>query len=238
MSESKPSVVFVVAHPDDVAFGMGGTAVLLMDRYQLHVLCASRGERGYKWDGQGLAPPSDELGETREAEERAACARIDASVTFLGQTDGEIYADREICQRVAEAISKIKPVAVFTLEALGKPDHASACLIARQAMHLSKRYWETELYMVARDGETRNPQDANIFVDITGVVEAKKEQMFCHKTQLPKPDSWKKKLDRDRVMGVLAGDGCEFAEAYCTEHPLSATRWGRKSGSILMDLGG
>ena|GEM_PF-5257049 len=38
----KPPVVFVVAHPDDVAFSMGGTARLHKDRYHLHVKWKTR----------------------------------------------------------------------------------------------------------------------------------------------------------------------------------------------------
>ena len=51
---SDESVVFVVAHPDDVAFFMGGAALLLKDRCKLHVICATRGERGYPWKGPWL----------------------------------------------------------------------------------------------------------------------------------------------------------------------------------------
>ena len=59
--DSRRSIAFVVAHPDDVAFSFGGTAWLLHEQYKLHVLCASKGERGYAWKGQGMAPPSAEV---------------------------------------------------------------------------------------------------------------------------------------------------------------------------------
>ena len=232
-TDSRPAVAFVVAHPDDVAFGMGGTATLLKKRYKLHVFCASRGERGYRWKGEGLAPPSSELGLAREKEERDACALIDADVTFLDQMDGAIFADQEICKQAAEKLAEIKPAAVFTMGALEKPDHAAACLIARQALSLAGIFWETELYMVT-NRETHNPLYVNIFVNITDVVEDKKKLILCHKTQLPDADSWKMPLGRDSTMGQLAH--CDYAEAYLTEFPLIDTRWGRKAGSILIDM--
>ncbi|GAH72350.1 unnamed protein product, partial [marine sediment metagenome] len=40
------SVLFVVAHPDDLAYGMGGIAFLLRDKFDLHLVCATKGERG------------------------------------------------------------------------------------------------------------------------------------------------------------------------------------------------
>ena len=40
------SILLVVAHPDDLAWGMGGTDLLLKDRYHLHVVCATTGECG------------------------------------------------------------------------------------------------------------------------------------------------------------------------------------------------
>ena len=32
----KPNIAIIVAHPDDLAHAMGGTAWLLKDRYKLH----------------------------------------------------------------------------------------------------------------------------------------------------------------------------------------------------------
>ncbi len=53
---AKPAVAFVVAHPDDVAFLMGGTAWLRKDRYQLHVICASQGERARRGPPANCSP--------------------------------------------------------------------------------------------------------------------------------------------------------------------------------------
>ena len=58
MPDSRPAIAFVTGHPDDVAFAMGGTAWLLKDKYQLHVFCATRGERGYPGAKPTLAKPT------------------------------------------------------------------------------------------------------------------------------------------------------------------------------------
>ena len=227
-SSARPPVVFVTAHPDDVPFSMGGTAVLLREYHKLHVLCASRGERGYKWDGEGLPPPSDELGATRAAEEQASCDLLGAELTFLDLPDSEIFAGQEVCQRVGGILAEIKPVAVFTMGPLAKPDHAATYMIALQALHLAGIYWETELYMCECLGV------ANVFVNITAVMEQKKEICFCHRHHLHDPSYWDTIVEADRTAGRLAR--CEFAEPFLSALPLVGTRWERQAGSILMDL--
>jgi LmbE family N-acetylglucosaminyl deacetylase len=230
------SIVCVAAHPDDIAHGMGGTAWLLKDRYRLHVLCASRGERGYAWTGEGLAPPSAELAARREAEERAACALLGAEVEFLGLTDGEIYAEKPVVERVAGVLRRLKPKAVFTLGPQEKPDHAAAYLIALQALYLAERFWETEMYMMLRHGETRQGRYADIYVNISGAIDAKRRQVACHASQNPTPEHVERVLERNVLLGKLAW--CPHAEAFMTGLPLMARRWDRKAGSILLDLEG
>ena len=227
-ADSKPPIAFVVAHPDDVAFYMGGTAILLKERYKLHVLCASSGERGYRREGEGLPPPNGEIGAARENEERASCKLLGAELTFFDQPDGEIFAGRKICEQVADSLTEIKPAAVFTMGPFSKPDHTSTCLIARQALSLAGIFWETEIYM------TESLRCANIFVNTTAVIEEKKKLAFCHQHHLHDPGYWDIILEDDRLAGKLAH--CDYAEAYLTEFPLIDTRWGRKAGSVLMDL--
>ncbi len=44
---SKPTLLAVLAHPDDESFGMGGTLALYAARgVDVHLICATRGEVG------------------------------------------------------------------------------------------------------------------------------------------------------------------------------------------------
>lgn len=229
------SILCVMAHPDDLAHGMGGTAWLLKDRYKLHVACASRGERGYyTWKGEGLPPPNAALATQRSAEEQATCDLLGASLTFLGQIDGEIYAERSAVEQVAALIRELRPVALFTLGPQEKPDHAAAYLIALQALYLANRFWETEMYMMLRHSETRQGRYADLYVNISGVFAEKRRLVECHKSQNPTADHVERVLDRNILLGKLAW--CDQAEAFMTGLPLMARRWNRKAGSILMDL--
>lgn len=236
LSQEPPprSIVFVVAHPDDLAHGMGGTALLLSRHYALHVICASRGERGYRWTGPGLAPPDPALAARREAEEQAACDLIGASLSFLGLPDGEIYAEREAVERVAARLAEIRPVAVFTLGPQEKPDHAAVYLLALQALYHANLFWETEMYMPMREGETRGGTFADLYVNVSEVAELKRAMISCHRSQNPDAAAVERVFNRGVLLGKLCL--CEHAEAFLSGLPLVARRWNRPAGSILMQL--
>jgi LmbE family N-acetylglucosaminyl deacetylase len=234
VSTDRQDIVLIAAHPDDIAHGMGGTALLLAERYQLHVICASKGERGYPWKGTGPTPLSPEIAAIREKEERAACDMLGASVAFLGLIDGEIYAERQAVQRVATMLAAIKPVALFTLGPQEKPDHAAVYLLALQALHQAKMFWEVEMYMMMREGETRNGRYADLYVNISSVADRKRAMIACHRTQDPDAAAVEAIMARSALLGKLAI--CDYAEAFMTGLPLMARRWKRKAGSILMEL--
>lgn len=229
------NIVFVVAHPDDVAFWMGGTALLLRDHgYRLHVVCASRGERGYPWQGEGMPPPDPAVGRVREAEEREACAVLGASLTFLDLVDGEIFAERPVVERVAAMLRELQPVALFTHGPLAKSDHAATYGIALQALQRSGRFWETEMYLSIQQGETMSARFADLYVNISAVVERKRALVALHRSHHTEPGSVEHWIEPNAVLGRLAW--CDHAEAFLTALPLMAVRWKRKAGSILLDL--
>lgn len=231
--KTKSSIVFVTAHPDDVAFSMGGTAALLKNEYDLHIICISSGERGYKWDGEGLPPQNPEMGAQREKEELASAELIGADVLFLHEPDGEVFAHQAVCKRVADELTKLDPVAVFTLGPFEKEDHSATCQITRQALFLSKKFWETEFYMLVPYGHTSiyNP---TMYVNITDVLDEKKQQVFCHQHHLHDASYWDKLLEESRATGVLAVH-CDYAEAWLTELPNVTRRWTRTARSVLLN---
>ena len=131
----KQNVIYVGAHPDDI-LSVAGTLCLLSEAgFQLHEFCLTRGE--------GL--PNGR--ERRPSEEEKVCEILGATLAFFDQPDGAIYADKAICERVAEEFKRLNPVAVFTTWALEKPDHAATYQITHKALSLAGMFWTTELYM-------------------------------------------------------------------------------------------
>ncbi len=119
----------VFAHPDDESMGMGGTlAKYSAEGVDTHLVCASRGERG--WFGpEEQDPGPDRLGQLRTKELENAVQELSMkSLSFLGYIDGDVdKADHaEAIERIVTHIRKIKPQVVVTFSPdgnYGHPDH-------------------------------------------------------------------------------------------------------------------
>lgn len=222
----KQALMVLFPHPDDESFGLGGTLLRLKDRFRLHLLCLTRGERGLS---PGFVNAEPETARIREQEERSACAILGAEVTFLDRIDGELFADREICQKVADLLRDEHPAAFFSLWPIDShPDHAAASEIARKAMCLAG--YKGEFYMAEEGLGSQTTQfDPDIFVDITDVIEKKFELLRCHTCQ-NKADGLVKAAEKQSAFrGSQAG--CKYAEGFKTILPIKSS--GR---SILLSL--
>jgi LmbE family N-acetylglucosaminyl deacetylase len=229
MAETRRRIVAVVAHPDDFAHSMGGTAILLSRSYDLHVICLSKGERGMK--GASMA----QAAAIREQEERQADALAGASVRFLGAIDGDIHAGPEQCARVAEVIREVKPVALFTLWPVNVPDHLMVYAMAIKALHLAGVFYETEVYLSENGIGGQTMQfEPDLYVDITEVVAQKRAMARCHLSQNPDEQAVERVIERNRIRGMMAR--CDYAEPFKTVMPLANKRWGRTAGSLLLEL--
>lgn len=170
------SILIVVAHPDDVADGMGGTALLLKDKYQLHVICATRGERGVP--GQ----PLEATGVIREKEEREACRQLSAQVHFLDRIDRELFADRETSLMVADIINATDPVAIFTIWPVDThPDHSAISEVTKKGIFLSNK--TPELIFFEEGPHQTSHFKPDFYIDITQVMNEKLKLIRCHNCQ-------------------------------------------------------
>ncbi len=199
------SLLFVVAHPDDLAFGIGGLALLLRKKYQLHVVCATKGERGI---------PNKNAPETaaiREQEEKTACKVLGADVDFLGKIDRELYADYDVCKRVAGIINETQPVAIFTIWPVDHhPDHSAISEITKKSVFIS--HIETEIiYCEEADHQTKFFLPS-VYVDISKTIDQKLNLVRCHQSQNIKDKLAQACLDKASLRGSQSGFA--FAEGY------------------------
>jgi LmbE family N-acetylglucosaminyl deacetylase len=119
----------VFAHPDDESMGMGGTlAKYSAEGVETHLVCASRGERG--WAGpEEQNPGLEKLGQVRTKELENAIKELRMkSLHFLDYIDGDVdQADHaEATRKIVTQIRRIKPQVVVTFPAdgnYGHPDH-------------------------------------------------------------------------------------------------------------------
>ncbi|WP_428342518.1 PIG-L deacetylase family protein [Mycobacterium sp.] len=135
----------VVAHPDDVEYGMAATVAHFTRQGKwIGYLLASRGEAGI----DDRHP--DEAGPLREAEQRAAAAMVGVdTVEFLGYPDGTITYSLDLRSDIAVAIRRHRPEVVFTANhhdrfgpgAFNMADHRAVGLAAIDAVRDAANRW-------------------------------------------------------------------------------------------------
>jgi LmbE family N-acetylglucosaminyl deacetylase len=105
-------VLVVVAHPDDIEWGMAGTVARWVDEgKQVAYLLVTRGEAGS--EDRDLSPA--EAGAVREREQRAAAAAVGVSdVRFLDWADDTVYYGPELRRALAREIRRARPEIVMT----------------------------------------------------------------------------------------------------------------------------
>ena len=134
------TLLALFAHPDDEAFGTGGT----LSQYaaagaDVTLVCTTRGEVGEIAEGTGATPET--LGEVREAELRCAAETVGVrELIFLGYRDSGMagtpenadpraYVNApadEVVPRLVGIIRRVRPQVVITFEpngGYGHPDH-------------------------------------------------------------------------------------------------------------------
>jgi N-acetyl-1-D-myo-inositol-2-amino-2-deoxy-alpha-D-glucopyranoside deacetylase len=139
-SSAQPTLLAVLAHPDDETFGMGGTLALYARRgIKVYLICATRGEAG-EIDPEyfnGLQTKA----QVREAELRCAAGLLGlAGVSFMNYRDSGMLGspDNEhpdalvnapvdqVAEEITHAIRKLRPDVVITFDPIGgyrHPDH-------------------------------------------------------------------------------------------------------------------
>ncbi len=135
-----PTLLAVLAHPDDETFGMGGTLALYARRgVQVFLVCATRGEVGDV--DEKFMQGYESVAARRETELRCAAGKLGLSgVYFLdyrdsgmpGSPDNQhpraLFAQpmEQVAQEVAGFIRLLRPQVVLTFDPIGgyrHPDH-------------------------------------------------------------------------------------------------------------------
>lgn len=173
------NVAFVFAHPDDLANGAAGTAMLLSKKFKVHAICATKGERGIA--GASL----QEAAAIREKEQMQESKLMGAKLSFLGLIDGELFASKENSEKLATLLKKIKPVAVFTMWPVDwHPDHSAISEMTKKALKIAGLLQSTELfYFPGGLGSQTVHFNPEIYVDVESVHERKMEMIRTHKCQ-------------------------------------------------------
>jgi LmbE family N-acetylglucosaminyl deacetylase len=222
-------ILIVVAHPDDIEFGAGGSAA---------VWSAQGAEVSYciVTDGAGGSNAADMTPERlvdirREEQTRAAELVGVHDVHYLGYRDGELVASLDLRRHLTRLIRQLRPNRVVIMDPtivlvaedgfnyINHPDHRAAGEAALYAVFPSagsrlvmpellteglEPHSVKELYLLMSD-------KPNIAVDVTAVWDRKVAALLAHRSQLDETV-----VDMIRGWDVETGKavGVELAESF------------------------
>jgi bacillithiol biosynthesis deacetylase BshB1 len=216
-------VLAIGAHPDDVEILCGGTLARFTETGAHVVICSvTNGNRGSR--GQSM----DELAGVRKAEGQAAADVIGATFWCLDIDDcGVIYPDESMRRTFIDAIRKHRPELVLTHDPQDyHSDHVSTSRHAVDATFMASipsietgskpynaivpvYYFDTLL------GIDFQPE---LYVDVSGAVERKREMLSKHVSQLGaiRAGDPTTLLDQMETQTRLRGmqSGVRYAEAF------------------------
>jgi LmbE family N-acetylglucosaminyl deacetylase len=224
----RPDRFMVIAgHPDDADFGPAGTAASWIDAGSTGwLVCCTSGDAG------GEDPDADplELAAVREREQRAAAEVIGyAGVSFLNMPDGALVNDLVLREHLVREIRTFRPDAVLATDpsvifyrdgGVNHSDHREAGMAAVDAVYPAARN-PMAFPALARSGLAAHrvrrlylfwPNEPNVRVDITAVVDRKIAALAAHASQIHEPDKLANRI-RDWAREEGEPIGVDAAEA-------------------------
>jgi LmbE family N-acetylglucosaminyl deacetylase len=142
----KLTLLAIFAHPDDEAFGSGGTLTKYAhEGVDVHLVMATRGEAGQVFDPTiRLTQP---IGLLREQEMRSACETYGLNgLHFLGYMDGQttIVPQNDAVYKVVKLLRQLKPQVVLSFGPEGVYGHYD---------HLAVHRWATAAVQLAAEAD-------------------------------------------------------------------------------------
>lgn len=218
------NILAIGAHPDDIECSCAGTLALYAQAgHKVFMAVATNGNVG--------SPDlkREEIAAVRKAEQQASCDLIGAEMIWMDFDDEWLMNDRPTRTRFIDAIRQADPDVMF-IHSLNDyhPDHRIAGQVAEDArIPASVRLVETALpaikkipHMFYLDNVAGVDFEPEAYVDVTSVIELKKQMLLCHQSQ----DSWMRAvygddtsitdlmLDNGKARGLAAG--VPYAEAF------------------------
>ena len=229
MKEFNKIALSIHAHPDDAEAWNAGTLKLLKDKgYRIVIATMTGGDLG------GCNMSMEETAKVRFKEAEQAAAILDAEYYSLGATDGFLFDSKEMRLKTVSLIRKVKAGIIFThLPTDYHSDHRTTANIVETAALISSLdpvpvkekpldttpllYHTSPLTLSDPIGSKITPP--HFFIDVSSVIETKKQMLEHHISQI---DLMKHMHKIDDFFGyVLEGNknygkmaAVEYAEVY------------------------
>lgn len=192
-------VLAVMAHPDDIDFGSGGTVRALTDAgVDVSYAIVTNGDAG------GFDPdiPRDQIPGIRQSEQRAAGSALGVDdIRFLGYRDGELTVSHELRRDISRVIRQVRPDRMIIQSPdrnweriyASHPDHLAAGDAAIQAVYPDARNPFAHPSLLQDEGLTEwsvpevwvmGGPTPNRWVDVTETFDAKLTAIRAHASQV------------------------------------------------------
>lgn len=189
----------IVAHPDDVDFGMAGTIATLTSQGIAVTYClVTSGDAG----GDDMVMAKEDRAKIREVEQRAAAECVGVSdLVFLGYPDGMVEPTLALRRDLARVIRTVRPDVVLTQSPernydriyASHPDHLATGEAALRAVYPDAR--NPHAFPALANDEGLEPHTVTkvwiggtvgptLVVDTTSTIDKKIEALKCHKSQV------------------------------------------------------
>jgi LmbE family N-acetylglucosaminyl deacetylase len=225
MPEDWTRGVAVVAHPDDLEYGVASAVARWTGQGKdIAYLLATRGEAGI------AGMPPDQTGPLRVAEERRSAAVVGVSeVEFLDHADGLVEYGIPLRRDLAAAFRKLRPEVVITMSfsltwgedgPVNHADHRAVGLAVLDACRDAANEWVFPDAGPAcrgiRDAYVAAGENPTHFADVTGTIDAGIASLREHRAYI---DGLGGDFDPDEFLRNMAGyvglgAGCEYAVGF------------------------
>ncbi len=226
-----PSVLAIVAHPDDIEFVMSGTLLRLASRgWQVHYMNIANGCLG------SMVTPRDETARIRLAEAIEAASLIPAKHYPPICDDMGIFYTPENFAKITAVVRQANPSIVLTHSPSDyMEDHEIACRLTVSATFakgmpnfvsspaVPASEGDVAVYHASPHGNCTPLQEKiepHLYVDTSDLLEKKRAVLACHRSQQGWLDTTQKMssylqtmVDMDRQRGALSGRFA-YAEAF------------------------
>lgn len=203
--DAAKKVLVFAPHPDDESLGCGGTLAHLAQHCPVKVVLVTDGS------GAGGLPAGSDL--IRQQEFIAALAHLGITdYELLQQPDGAFEATAEVMAKIEQILSDYQPNWVFLPSPLDyHRDHVKLSHALSAQCQRAKSVEALLFY------EIWAPLPASHVVDISTVVEQKRQALQAHATAMACADYEAAMLGLNRYRGLYLGKG-KLAEAFYVEH--------------------
>lgn len=181
------NVLAIGAHPDDLELLCAGTlARYAQSGHEIFMAIATNGDVG------SATHSKEETAELRREEARRSCARIGATLIWMGFPDEWLFDTPEVRSRFIDAIREARPEVMLVHSTHDyHPDHRIAGQVAVDARIPSTvRLVETQLppaeripHIFVMDTIGGTSFEPELYVDVSDVWETKKAMLEEHQSQ-------------------------------------------------------